>query len=189
MRMMSIAATLIAFALPALALAGPVGTYHVKGVNPDDGRDYTGTVKITRKGETYSVVWQIAGSETIGVGLGLRLVGGQMVAGPASDADTGIAISYSSDDGMGNATYSEFSDGTWRGVWASGDDRKLSTEEWIPAVRQIKVKSDPVFKPKTEALKSARSEVQEAKVEDIAVKQTPARIMSSPMPASASPKS
>ena len=34
-------------------MAGPDGLYHVKGVNPDDGRDYTGTVKIVRKGEVW----------------------------------------------------------------------------------------------------------------------------------------
>lgn len=189
MRTMSIAAILIALALPAAAVAGPDGTYHVKGVNPDDGRDYTGTVKIVRKGEIYSVVWQIGDDETVGMGLGLRLVDGQMVAGPASEADTGISISYASGDSVGNATYTEFSDGTWRGIWASKRDKTTSTEEWIPTVRQIKAKSYSAVKPRTRILKSTRPDVQEARIEDTEVEATPARIMSSPMPASASPKS
>ena len=189
MRTMSIAAILIALALPVTALAGPDGSYHVKGVNPDDGRDYTGTVKIIRKGDIYRVVWQIGNDKTVGMGLGLRMVDGQMVAGPASDADTGIAVSYTSGDSIGNATYTEFSDGTWRGVWVSKGDKSVSTEEWIPTVRQVKAKSFSTVKPKTTVLRSARSDTQEAKAEDAKVEPTPARIMSSPMPASASPKS
>lgn len=189
MRTSSIAAILIALALPAAALAGPDGSYHVKGVNPDDGRDYTGTVKIVRKGEVYRVVWQIGDDETVGMGLGLRLVDGQIVAGPASDADTGIAISYASGDSIGNATYTEFSDGTWRGVWAGKGDKTVSTEEWIPTVRQIKAKSYSAVKPKAKVLRSAKSDVTEAVIADTKGEQTPARIMSSPMPASASPKS
>lgn len=189
MRTTSIAAILMALALPAAALAGPDGTYHVKGVNPDDGRDYTGTVKIVRKGEVYRVVWQIGDDETVGMGLGLRMVDGRMVAGPASDADTGIAVSYASGDSFGNATYTEFSDGTWRGVWAGKGDQTISTEEWIPTVRQIKAKSYSDIKPKIKVLEPAKSDLQEAKVNDIEAERAPARILSSPIPASASPKS
>lgn len=189
MRTTSIAAILIALALPAAALAGPDGTYHVKGVNPDDGRDYTGTVKIVRKGEVYRVVWQIGDDKTVGTGLGLRLVDGQMVAGPASDADTGISISYSSGDSVGNATYTEFTDGTWRGVWASTGDKSISTEEWVPTVRQIKAKSYSAVKTTTRPVKTKTSDMQAAEIEDAKVEPTPARILSSPIPASASPKS
>lgn len=189
MRTMSIAAIILALALPGAALAGPDGTYHVKGVNPDDGRDYTGTVKIVRKGEIYRVVWTIGQDETVGMGLGLRLIDGQMVAGPASDADTGIAISYGSGDSLGNATYSEFSDGTWRGVWASKGDKTVSTEEWIPTVRQIKAKSLSTVKRETKILRSTKPDVVEARIDNPDKEQTPVRILSSPMPASASPKS
>lgn len=188
MRPKSIAAILTVLLLPCSALAGPDGTYHVKGVNPDDGKDYTGTVKIVRKGEIYRVVWKIGDNQTIGMGVGLRLVDGQMVAGPASDDDTGISISYSSDNTFGNATYTEFSDGTWRGVWAYKGYKKVSTEEWIPTVRQIKAKSFAAFKPKVRPVKTPAA-VEEAKANDVKADGIPARIMPSPLPASASPKS
>jgi hypothetical protein len=186
---MSIAAIILALALPAAALAGPDGTYHVKGVNPDDGQDYTGTVKIVRKGDIYRVVWTIGDDETVGMGLGLRLIDGQMVAGPAHDADTGIAISYMSGDSVGNATYSEFSDGTWRGVWASKGDKTVSTEEWIPTVRRIKPKSYSLVKRETKILKSTTPVDEEARIETNDKDAATTRILSLPMPASASPKS
>ena len=192
MRPKSIAAILAVLMLPSIAMAGPDGIYHVKGVNPDDGKDYTGSVKIVRKGEIYRVVWTIGSNQTIGMGVGLRLVDGQMVAGPASDNDTGISISYSSDSTIGNATYTEFSDGTWRGVWAYKGYKKVSTEEWIPTARQIKVKSFAAFKPKTKPVKKlqvAQQELDETKVEDVTVQDTPARVMSAPLAANASPKS
>ena len=178
--------------LPAAAMAGPEGVYHVKGVNPDDGQDYTGTVKITRKNELYRVVWQIGNDKTVGIGLGLRLVDGQMVAGPASEDDTGISISYASGETPGSATYTEFSDGTWRGVWAYKGYRKVSTEEWIPTVRQIKAKSFVAFKPKRKPVVTdpvATSRIEEAKAETIRVETTQIRVLPSPLPASASPKS
>lgn len=121
------------------------------------------------------------------MGIGMRLVDGQMVAGPAGEDDTGISISYSSDSTFGNATYAEFSDGTWRGVWAYKGDKKVSTEEWIPTVRQIKSKSFTAFKPTIRPVKKIASA--EPLIEDTKVEQTPARIMSSPLPANASPKS
>lgn len=191
MRPKSIAAIVAALMLPCTAMAGPDGIYHVKGVNPDDGKDYTGTVMILRKGEIYRVVWKIGSNQTIGMGVGLRLVDGQMVAGPASDDDTGISISYSADNTFGNATYTEFSDGTWRGVWAYKGYRKVSTEEWIPTVRQIKAKSLTSFKKANpvRTTKVVRPEVQEAKVDDVKIDETPTRVMSSPLPANASPKS
>ena len=191
MRPKSIAAIVAALMLPCTAIAGPDGVYHVTGVNPDDGKDYTGTVKIVRKGEIYKVIWKIGSNETIGMGVGLRLVDGQMVAGPASEADTGISISYSSESSFGNATYTEFSDGTWHGVWAYEGYKKVSTEEWIPTVRQIKAKSFSTFKPKINAGKknpTNLSQIEEAKVDKVN-DGTPARVMSSPLPASASPKS
>jgi hypothetical protein len=117
----------------------------------------------------------------VGVGLGLRIVDGQMVAGPANNQDTGITIAYGSGKTPGNATYTEFSDGTWHGVWTYKGYRKVSTEEWIPTVRQIKVKSvDPVIAKK-------ETVVEAVKVEKVRTELNPTRL-SSPLPASASPK-
>jgi hypothetical protein len=183
MRLPVLATAIAALVVPAVAWAGPEGIYHVKGLNPDSGDEYTGTVQVARKDETYRIVWKIAGAETVGVGIGLKIVDGQMVAGPASDTDTGIAISYAADKTPGNATYTEFSDGTWHGVWAYKGYRKVSTEEWIPTVRQIKVKSiDRV------AASKKKTAVEPVEVEEARSDLRPVRL-SSPLPASASPKS
>lgn len=196
MRPMSIAVLLASLLLPATAVADPAGTFHVKGVNPDDGSEYTGSVKVIRKGEVYRVVWKIGNDETVGIGIGIRIVDGQMVAGPASEQDTGIAISYASGKTPGNATYTEFSDGTWRGVWAYKGTKTVSTEEWIPTVRQVAAKSFTTFKPTVKQIQTTdvTPDTQEAtldavKIEDVKAADTPTRVMSSPLPASASPKS
>ena len=183
MRLPVLATAIAAFVMPGLAGAGPEGVYHVKGLNPDTSGEYTGTVNVTRKGETYRIVWKIASDETVGVGIGLKIVDGQIVAGPASDSDTGIAISYSAGKTPGNATYTEFSDGTWRGVWAYEGYRKVSTEEWIPTVRQIKVKSIDLV-----TVKKTKTAVEPIKMEEAKSEVRPTRL-SSPLPASASPKS
>ncbi len=52
--------------LPAgMAFADPVGTWRVRGVNPDTGSEYTGTVRVNRTGDTYSVFWKIGGTEIL----------------------------------------------------------------------------------------------------------------------------
>jgi hypothetical protein len=186
MRPLSIAVVLASLMFPASALAGPEGTFHVQGVDPEDGNDYTGSVEVIRQGEAYKVIWKIDGEVTNGVGLGLRLIDGRMVAGPASDQDTGIAISYLSDDAPGNAIYTEFSDGTWHGVWAYEGHNKVSFEEWIPTVRQIKVKSLDTVQRKD---KQETTAVQATAVSDVEANVVPARRLSSPLPANASPKS
>lgn len=183
MRLPLLATAIAAAILPGIALAGPEGSFHVKGVNPDSGGEYTGTVNVTRKGDTYRIVWDIAGDKTVGVGVGIRIVDGQMVAGPASDLDGGISIAYGTGKIPGSATYTEFADGTWRGVWAYRGYRKISTEEWVPMVRQIKVKS-----LETATAKKAEAAVVPVKVEEVRTEVTPSRL-SAPLPASASPKS
>jgi len=191
MRPLSTVVLIASLLMPAAAMAGPEGTFHVKGVNPDDGRDYTGTVKVVRKGEMYRVVWQIGDDETVGIGLGIRVVDGQMVAGPASDKDTGIAISYTSGSTLGNATYTEFSDGTWRGIWAYKGYKNVSTEEWVPTVRQIKAKAVTVFKPKIKPATTtvADSDIQKPATEEAKAERRPVRLLSLPLPAMVGPKS
>ncbi|UVC11400.1 hypothetical protein IHQ71_12970 [Rhizobium sp. TH2] len=183
MRLPVLATAIAAFVMPGLACAGPEGVYHVKGLNPDTGDEYVGTVRVARKDETYRIVWKIGDDETIGVGIGLKIVDGQIVAGPASNADTGIAISYSMGKTPGNATYTEFSDGTWHGVWAYKGYRKVSTEEWIPTVTQIKVKSVDMI-----AARKKDTAVKPVRMEKVRTDVRPA-LLSSPLPASASPKS
>ena len=53
------------------AWAGPEGTFDVVGKNPDDNGQYEGTVTVKRTGDTYSVVWDVAGT-----GAGLLLAWG-----------------------------------------------------------------------------------------------------------------
>jgi hypothetical protein len=87
-RSFGIAGLLLAVAISTPALADPVGTYDVTGINPDDGGEYHGTVTVNRTGETYSVTWTIAGTESNGVGIGGKR---------GNAATTGVA---SADDDM-----------------------------------------------------------------------------------------
>ncbi|MGV3552876.1 hypothetical protein [Rhizobium sp.] len=187
MRPTSIAIVLASILLPATAMAGPEGTYQVKGNNPDDAGDYTGKVEVTRKGEVYQVVWKIGDDETVGVGIGTRIVDGRMITGPASDADTGISVSYVSEETAGNATYTESPDGRWRGVWIYQGATTVSTEEWTPDLP--KVANDQRDNGAKLSSKSRAAKIDDAASEDIKVNDTPKRTMSSPLPANASPKS
>src|SRR6478736_2405630 len=92
------------FLSPAFAVADPVGTYDVVGINPDNGGEYTGMVEVTRNGTTYSVVWTIAGTESYGVGLGGKQAGKTSSQAASPDDDT-IAIGYGNDDGFGISQY------------------------------------------------------------------------------------
>jgi hypothetical protein len=163
-------------ALPCPALAGPEGRHSVEGVNAEDGQTYTGSVQVERMGEVYRVIWTIAGDQTEGIGIGLKLVDGHMVSGPASDADTGIAVSYLSGQTPGNATYFERPDGSWQGVWAYQGSRTLAQETWQP-----------------EADHEPAHAVREKQAEDKAAEQAPKsmrlRALSSPVPERTGPKS
>lgn len=110
-------------------LADPTGTYDVTGVNPDDGGEYSGTVAVTRNGETYSVVWTIAGSESSGVGIGGKRGNGAST-GAASPDDNMITIGYGNGDGFGISQYDLQADGSWKGHWAYAGSEKVSTETW-----------------------------------------------------------
>jgi len=118
--------------LPAGAWADPTGNFKVVGDNPDTGRQYTGTVKVTRTGETYDVVWTIAGSQSIGTGLGAKFVGdNRFGVGSASKDDVAISVGYMSDNSsFGIAMYFEQPDGTWKGVWTYKGSNKTIREIW-----------------------------------------------------------
>ncbi|KQY40157.1 hypothetical protein ASD32_17355 [Rhizobium sp. Root483D2] len=138
-RSFGIAGLLLAAALsiPALsrpALADPVGTYDVTGINPDDGGEYQGTVAVRRTGETYSVEWTIAGMSSTGVGIGGRR-GNTATTGVASVDDDMITIGYGNGSGFGISQYDLQPDGSWKGHWAYGDGETISTETWIPTGR------------------------------------------------------
>ncbi|GLR22989.1 MULTISPECIES: hypothetical protein [Alphaproteobacteria] len=129
---------LIKYALTALAIlvlagtatAEPTGSYNVVGRNPDTDENYTGTVEVSRHGETYVVVWNIGGKESIGTGIGARFAGDRFEMGPASDDDTAISVGYVAEDNFGIAMYFEQSDGSWQGVWSYGGSEKVTGEIW-----------------------------------------------------------
>jgi hypothetical protein len=103
---------LIVFAAAAFA-ADPVGTFNVEGKNPD-GSGYQGTVTVTSTGQTYQVVWEIAGTSYTGVAV--------------ADKDS-LAVSYQSGDSTGVALYKEDGD-NWQGVWTFSGGTSMGTEVW-----------------------------------------------------------
>jgi len=125
-----VAGLLLAF--PAVASADPTGSFSVVGDNPDTGKQYAGTVKVTRTGETYEVVWDIAGSRSVGTGLGAKFVGdNRFRVGPASRDDIALSVGYTSDNSsFGIAMYFEQPDGTWKGVWTYNGSKKAISEVW-----------------------------------------------------------
>ena len=130
MRLRSLFAAFILSLLPALALADPTGTFQVEGKN-HEGQTYTGQVKIARTGETYTVVWNIGGTEFVGTGLGAKFIGDRFQMGPASPEDTAISVGYISGKSFGMAMYFQQPDGHWQGVWTYGGSDKASTENWF----------------------------------------------------------
>jgi hypothetical protein len=128
----TLATAFIALSCGGAALADPVGTFDVVGVNPETGQQYSGSVRVTRTGETYGVIWNIGGAEFIGSGLGARFVGSNKFrVGAASKDDVAISVGYqSSDNSVGIAMYFEQPDKSWKGVWTyKGSDRAIS-ETW-----------------------------------------------------------
>ena len=94
--------------------ADPVGTYSVSGTNPGKSDGYSGTVTVTRTGETYRVVWVVGDTRYIGTGIG--------------DKDF-LAVSYRSNNLSGLTLYAA-SGRNWTGVWANADGREIGTEMW-----------------------------------------------------------
>ena len=170
MRLTSAIITLICLITPASALADPTGKFDVRGINADGSGEYTGTVRVTRTGETYKVVWSIGDHELAGIGVGVKLIDGHIVLGPASQDDNGISIAYDSDGTPGTVVYFERPDGTWHGIWAYQGSERIATEDWFPRDRR------KVAKLKTEPTTEIRS-------------LEPKQSLSTPMPAMAGPKS
>ncbi len=118
--------------LATAAWADPTGRFDVVGTNPDSGGEYRGTVTVTRTGETYKVVWDIAGTRFIGTGLGALVQDGRYTVGPAHPDDTSISIGYVSGNSFGQAFYFLQKDGSWQGVWTYGGSDRIATENWYP---------------------------------------------------------
>lgn len=132
-RITCLAAALLAcltFAAPSRA--DPVGTYDVVGTNPGSDGTYGGTVTVTRTGDTYDIVWMIAGTRFDGTGLGARVVDGQYLVGPARPDDVSLSVGYVSGGSFGIAIYFEGADGSWQGVWTYDGSDRIATERWTP---------------------------------------------------------
>ncbi len=112
------------------AFADPVGTYRVDGTNPGTSTKYVGTVVVQRTGETYSVVWTVAGAQFVGTALGVAAQNGKTLLGPAHPSDNGLTIAYVSGGSFGLAIMSEEGNGRWAGYWAAGGGTQLGTEIW-----------------------------------------------------------
>ncbi len=131
MKLKSVLLAAAILAAPAVAYADPTGSYDVQGVNPDTGDSYSGEVHVVRKGQTYTVVWDIDGTESIGTGLGAKFVGNRFQMGAASDDDQALAVGYvSEDNSFGIAMFFEQPDGSWAGVWTYGGNETVAQETW-----------------------------------------------------------
>jgi hypothetical protein len=106
------AAVLLWSAATAFA-ADPVGRYAVEGNNPGGGK-YTGTATVEKTGETYQVIWVVAGTRYVGTGIGDKNF---------------IAVSYKSGDGTGLALYGA-NGSDWSGVWTYAGGRTMGAEVW-----------------------------------------------------------
>lgn len=114
MRHLSIATAALVLSTTAALAADPVGSYAVEGANPGGRGKYTGTVTVERTGETYRVIWVVAGTRYVGTGIGNKDF---------------IAVSYRSGSDTGLALYGE-DGGNWTGVWTYANGRALGAEVW-----------------------------------------------------------
>lgn len=126
-----LAALAAALAWCGAALADPVGTFDVVGINPDTGGKYTGVVEVRRSGETYKIAWSIAGDRYVGTGLGARIHDGRITVGAASGSDVGLSVGYISGNSFGMAMYFEKKDDRWEGVWTYAGSNRVAKEIWV----------------------------------------------------------
>lgn len=128
----SLLAAMFAALSASAATADPTGTFNVVGTNPDSRGEYRGVVTVDRTGDTYRVIWDIAGTRYVGTGLGALVRDGRYTVGPAHPDDTSISIGYVSGQTFGQAFYFLQNDGSWQGVWTYGGSDKIATETWYP---------------------------------------------------------
>ncbi|MBB4301761.1 hypothetical protein GGD81_000778 [Rhodobium orientis] len=114
------------------ALADPTGSYDVVGENPNTGGEYQGTVSVSRTGQTYRVVWSIAGQNYVGTGLGAVFENDTFRIGGATPNDAALSVGYISGQSFGMAFYIEQDDGSFEGVWTYAGSNKVARETWYP---------------------------------------------------------
>ena len=102
------AAALLWSAATAFA-ADPVGSYSAsRAPIPAAIGKYSGTVTVEKTGETYRVIWVVAGTRYIGTGIGNKDF---------------IAVSYKSGSDTGLALYGA-DGGNWTGIWTYAGGRR-----------------------------------------------------------------
>ena len=112
--MLAIGGAALLWSVVAAFAADPVGSYSIQGTNPGGKGSYTGTVTVTKTGDTFRVIWLVGGTRYIGTGIGDKNF---------------IAVSYKSGSDTGLALYGE--DGcNWAGVWTYAGGRQVGAEIW-----------------------------------------------------------
>ncbi len=113
MRCLAVVAALLISTVAAFA-ADPIGSYSVVGSNPGNGSQYSGSVSVSKTGDTYRVVWTIGGTQYVGTGIGNKDF---------------IAVSYRSGNNTGLALYGA-DGGNWAGIWTYAGGRQVGEETW-----------------------------------------------------------
>ena len=114
MRRLFIVSVAMLWSAVAAFAAEPIGSYKVEGANPGGKGQYTGTVSVTKTGETYQVIWVVAGTRYIGTGIGNKDF---LAVSYKSGSDTGLAL-YGADGG------------NWVGVWTYAGGKDLGPQTW-----------------------------------------------------------
>ena len=109
-----IVAALIGVAFVVPAWADPSGTYKVAGTNPDGSTKYQGDVTLTKTGDTFKVVWTIAGNTVTGTAVG---------------NDDILSIGYASGTQPGVGLFVK-KDGKWEGIWSYLGQETMGVEDW-----------------------------------------------------------
>ncbi len=108
------AAAILCISAVAPAWADPTGTYSVKGTNPGNDGTYSGTVTITKTGDTFKIVWKINDDVTTGTAVG---------------NDDILSIGYASGSKPGVGLYVK-DNGVWKGVWSYLGQTSVGSEIW-----------------------------------------------------------
>ncbi len=109
------AAFALAATLGSAFAADPAGTYKIEGTNPGGKGHYSSTLSVERTGETYRIIWVVAGTRYVSTGIGNREF---------------LAVSYRSGNDTGLSLYGE-DGGNWKGLWTYAGGNTVGAERWI----------------------------------------------------------
>jgi hypothetical protein len=113
---LGLALAFLAAVLPGLAWASGPGTYRIKGFDPRNRSEYSGTAQLTRTSDnTWRIVWRIGGQAWNGHGIGDGKV---------------IAVNYSGQGVTGVFLMIAREGGGYEAIWGYTGERTVGTEEW-----------------------------------------------------------